>query len=146
MRDFFTFQNIFYEIFLVKTVIKPFNSNIKWAWRLYFIFFSDFQRYFVTDHFIWHMKTYHTTRTKFHCFICQQHIDIERTKRHLSCHGIYDYQCLYCKFGTHNQDDIRLHATDHHADRPMLVRARKYRLDVDANMVSFYQISEIHIV
>lgn len=65
---------------------------------------------------------------------------------HLACHGIYDLQCLYCKFGRHNLDGIRLHMSDMHADKPMLVRARKYRLDVDVDKVCFSELLKLKIV
>ncbi|CAD7086759.1 unnamed protein product [Hermetia illucens] len=81
-------------------------------------------------HFSEHISEFKTT---YSCFFCKSWYDpvaIKDATSHLEkVHNIARYQCIYCKFGASERDDIDLHMADKHPAKLLFCCIRKGKLD-----------------
>lgn len=67
---------------------------------------------------------------------CADVVALEKIKKHMIKHGIGDYHCLYCEFGTNKLDQMAGHMADEHSTHLMFIVARSYRRDLSASQVN----------
>lgn len=82
--------------------------------------------------FIKHLTTTPVHRESYTCLLCDRIILRIAAGKHLRCHGIGVFECIYCSFGTSNVKNIRNHMCNAHPSKLLYICVRLPRKDVDA--------------
>uniref|UniRef100_A0A1B0CSA8 C2H2-type domain-containing protein n=1 Tax=Lutzomyia longipalpis TaxID=7200 RepID=A0A1B0CSA8_LUTLO len=61
----------------------------------------------------------------FDCGFCSSLIPNDYMKKHMFCHLIGNFECIYCEFATNNRNSLAQHMCDKHPNRPLLYYNRE---------------------
>lgn len=79
--------------------------------------------------FVDHLANTPIHRDVFNCQFCQLPVMRAAAAKHMNCHGIGLFECIYCLFGTSNVTDIRSHMCNAHPNKLLYVCVRLLRKD-----------------
>lgn len=98
------------------------------------IFFLDGETFFAIQDFVDHLEQKHTNGT-YTCHTCGVTLPAKNAKKHLLCHKIGSFACIFCNFGTNSDQMMRNHMSNKHSTKLLYACGRYSRKDV---VVSFF--------
>lgn len=89
-----------------------------------------------------HLSETEIHQDTFKCQFCDLPISRTAAAKHMLCHGIGIFECVYCSYGTNDVAKIRSHMCNSHPTKLLYVCVRLLRKDKDAvslfKMINYY--------
>lgn len=105
--------------------------NLRFFFFLYIIIVCD-RKFYVMELFTQHLSMTAVHQDTFTCSFCDLAILRIAAAKHMRCHGIGIFECIYCLFGTNNVANIRMHMCNVHPSKLLYICVRLQRKDQEA--------------